>query len=270
MTVLEKIRKPVISIPSQSRLFKTQGVPLIKRTILKLVNSFLKPFGAKIIKSEYGSFDMASAVQRICEHDIPIKCILDIGASNGRWSIDTMDVFPDASYLAIEPLHEQKCALERLKKRCDNFDYVLCVAGDTDNQVVMLNVSDDLDGSAVDGTGGEPRKVTVKTIDAIISEKKLVGPFLLKFDTHGYEIPILNGAANTLDNTNIIIMEVYNFEITDHANRFHEMCLHVEKLGFRCYDIADPMPRPYDKAFWQMDMFFCRSNSRIFTSCRYG
>ena len=242
---------------------------MMKRTILKLANSFLKPFGAKIVRRGSGAFDMSSAVQRIREHDIPIKSILDIGASNGKWSIHTMDVFPSASYLAIEPLHERKDALENLKKRYSNFDYVLCVAGDTDDQEVTLNVSDDLDGSTVDGTGGELRKVPVRTVDAIISERKLGGPFLLKFDTHGYEIPILNGARDTLDRTNVIVMEVYNFEITDLAKRFHEMCLHMEKLGFRCYDIANPMLRLYDKAFWQMDIFFCRSNSRIFTYFHY-
>lgn len=241
----------------------------MKRTVLKLVNSFLKLFGAKIVRSGSEIFDMSSAVERIYEHNIPIKSIIDIGASNGKWSIDTMKVFPSAYYFAIEPLYERKAALENLKKKYNNFDYVICVAGDTDDQEVTLNVSDDLDGSTVDGTGGEIRKVSAKTIDAIISENKLGGPFLIKFDTHGYEIPILNGARDTLDRTNVIVMEVYNFEITDHSKRFHEMCLHMEKLGFRCYDIANPMIRLYDKAFWQMDIFFCRNKSNIFTYAKY-
>ena len=48
--------------------------------------------------------------------------------------------------------------------------------------------------STVDGTDGKPRQVLAKTIGIIASEKKMAGPFLLKFDTHGYEIPILNNA----------------------------------------------------------------------------
>ncbi len=241
----------------------------MKRAILNLTNSFLRPFGAKIVRRQSDAFDMPSAVQRISEHDIPIKSVIDIGASNGKWSMGTMKIFPRASYLAIEPLTEREDALKKLKEKYNNFDYVLCVAGDRDGQQVMLNVSDDLDGSTVDATGGKIRRVPVKTIDVIISETKLEKPFFLKFDTHGYEIPILNGAKDTLYKTNIVMMEVYNFKITEHAIRFHEVCLHMEKLGFRCYDIAGPMLRLYDKAFWQMDMLFCRSNSRIFSYQQY-
>lgn len=237
--------------------------------IINLINSALEIFGVKIVRISDTSFSMISAIQRIVEHDIPIENVIDIGASNGKWSINTMKIFPRACHLAIEPLHEHEMALENIKQKRNNFDYVLCVVGDVDGSQATINVSDDLDGSTIDGIGGEPREVIVRTIDAIIYEKKLGGPFLLKFDTHGYEIPILNGAINTLEKTNIIIMEVYNFKITDRAERFHKMCSHMEKLGFRCYDIADPMLRICDKAFWQMDIFFCRSDSKIFSYSQY-
>lgn len=241
----------------------------MKRALLNLINTFFRPFGAKIVKSESDVFDMSSAVHRIPKHGIPIKSVIDIGASNGKWIMDTIKAFPTASYLAIEPLAEREAALKQLAAKHNNIDYILCVAGETDGQQVMLNVSDDLDGSTVDAIGGNARSVPARTIDSIISEKKLEAPFLLKFDTHGYEIPILNGAKDTLEETNIIIMEVYNFKITDHALRFHEMCLHMEELGFRCYDIAGPMLRLHDNSFWQMDLLFCRSNSNIFSYSQY-
>ena len=99
--------------------------------------------------------------------------------------------------------------------------------------------------------------------------KNLNGPFLLKFDTHGYEVPILRGARKTLENTNVIIMEVYNFYITEHTLLFSEMCDYLSKLGFRCYDLAEPMLRLYDSSFWQVDLFFCRHDSPIFSYSQY-
>ena len=180
-----------------------------------------------------------------------------------------MRTFPRASFLAIEPLHERRDALETLKQRHDSFDYVLCVAGDKDGERATLEVTDDLDGSTVDGTGGRPRSVPVKTVDSIVLDRALEGPFLLKLDTHGYEIPILTGAERTLARTNVVVMEVYNFKITEHALRFHEMCSHMERLGFRCVDIADPMLRLHDNAFWQMDILFARSESGIFSYSEY-
>lgn len=245
----------------------------MRRRIVQAVNWLLTPFGARLVKSNPETLDvtfaMSSAIQRIAEHGIPIRSIIDIGASDGTWSVKTMSTFPRASFLAIEPLHERQDALQRVKQKHDNFDYVLCVAGDKDRGEATLIVSEDLDGSTVDGVGGKPRTVPTRTTDSIVAEKALKGPFLLKLDTHGYEIPILAGAKDTLAKTNVIFMEVYNFNITQHALRFPEMCSHMERLGFRCYDIVGPMLRLHDKAFWQMDILFTRSDSRIFSYKQY-
>lgn len=245
----------------------------MRRRIGQAANSLLAPLGVRIVRAKSDTLDVAfsmpSAIQRIAEHGIPITSIVDIGASDCKWSVDAMKTFPRAFFLAIEPLRERQDALETLKQKHANFDYVLCVAGDKDGEQVTLEVADDLDGSTVDGTGGIPRSVPVKTVDAIVLDKAPKGPFLLKLDTHGYEIPILSGAKDTLAKTNVVIMEVYNFKITDHALRFHEMCSHMERLGFRCYDIASPMLRLHDKAFWQMDVFFARSESGIFSYSQY-
>jgi FkbM family methyltransferase len=241
----------------------------MKKRIVGAVNSLLAPFGVNIVRASDAAFDMPLAIGRIATHQIPIGSVIDIGASDGKWSVNTMKTFPTASFLAIEALQERQDALEKLKQKHHNFDYFICVAGDNDGEQVTLNVSDDLDGSTVNGTGGKPRNITVKTIDAIVAEKQLQGPFLLKFDTHGYEIPILLGAKDTLPHTNAIVMEVYNFQIVDNSLRFHEMCTHMEELGFRCYDIAGPMLRLYDQAFWQMDILFARSDSKIFSYSEY-
>jgi FkbM family methyltransferase len=241
----------------------------MKTRIIQGANSLLTPFGASLVRTTV-ALDMSSAIQRIAEHDIPVRSIIDIGASDGSWSVNVMRTFPRASFLAVEPLRERQGALETLKQKHANFDYLLCVAGDKDAGEATLVVSEDLDGSTVDGSqGGKTRIVPSRTIDSIVAEKDLPGPFLLKFDTHGYEVPILLGAKDTLAKTNVIIMEVYNFKITDHALRFHETCSHMEGLGFRCYDIADPMLRHYDKAFWQMDILFARSDSAFFSYSQY-
>ena len=158
---------------------------LMKHKILKITNSLLRPFGAEIVKNISDHLQMASAIQRIKEHDIRVKTIIDIGASDGKWSLAAMNFFPNASIVAVEPLQERLTALENLKQKYANFDYEICAAGESDVEQITLNVTEDLDGSTVNGTDGEPREVLAKTIDSIISEKKLEGPFLLKFDTHG-------------------------------------------------------------------------------------
>jgi hypothetical protein len=47
------------------------------------------------------------------------------------------------------------------------------------------------------------------------------------------------------------------------------MCAHLEKLGFCIFDMAGPMLRDYDNAFWQMDLFFARNDGRMFAHNSY-
>lgn len=241
----------------------------MKRALLKTINLLLSKFGAKIVNNSHNQFSMSSGLQRIVDHGLEVNSIIDIGASDGKWSMNALPFFPEAQFQAIEPLEEREDALQYLRQKNKRFDYELCVAGNTTNEKVLLNVAKDLDGSTVGGTGGAQRYVKQKTIDSIVRSKKLSGPFLMKFDTHGYELPILEGAKETLLNTNIIIMEVYNFKITQSSLRFHEMCCHMSNIGFLCGDLVDPMHRIYDKSFWQMDIFFYRKDCKIFDHNEY-
>jgi hypothetical protein len=95
------------------------------------------------------------------------------------------------------------------------------------------------------------------------------GPFILKFDTHGFEVPILNGAVKTLQETHYIVMEVYNYRHTAGTLLFYEMCTLLDSLGFRCFNMADPMLRPLDGSLWQMDLFFARKSDAVFNDSRY-
>ena len=246
----------------------------MKQHIVRLANLMLSPLNAKLVRrkpsNENPDLSMGAVLQRLAQRPIPIQTVIDIGASNGQWSVACMGHFPQASYLAVEPLAERQPELEANKQKFPNFDYALCVAGATDGQTAQLNVSPDLDGSTVNGEGsGTSRPCPVRTIDSLVAQKGLKGAYLLKFDTHGYEIPILKGCEEVLSRTAAILMETYNFQLTPDSLRFHEMCLHLEQLGFRPVDLAAPMLRLYDEAFWQVDILFLKSDADTFKHHKY-
>ena len=84
----------------------------MKRAILKLANSILRPYQAQIVKIAPDPFTMTSAIERIRDHDISIDTVIDIGASDGTWSVNAIPFYPSASFLAIKPLQERMAALE--------------------------------------------------------------------------------------------------------------------------------------------------------------
>lgn len=234
---------------------------MLKRTLLNIANMPLRPFGLQIYRD---GLDMESVLSRMPRGARDVATVFDIGASNGRWSRLAMPHFPKARFLAIDPLVEREPELKRLKAQEPRFDYVLSVAGEQANGEVSIAVGDDPDTSTIGGSEGGARKVPSHSIDELCRVKAARGPYLLKFDTHGYEVPILRGATETLRQTSYIVMEVYNFRHTTDTLLFSEMCTLLEGMGFRCFNMVDPLQRPGDRSLWQMDFFFARADDPVF------
>jgi FkbM family methyltransferase len=239
----------------------------MKRKLLGIANAAISPLGIQIYKS---GMDMESAIRQIGRRASDVRTVIDIGASDGRWSRSAMEYFPKSKFIAVDPLVEREAKLKQLKAVNPLFDYVLCVAGEKESDSVSLTVGDDLDGSTVGGNQGVVRTVPSHSIDAIVQMKQCSGPYVLKFDTHGFEVPILNGAANILPETHYIVMEVYNYRHTGGTLLFYEMCALLDTLGFRCFNMADPMHRPLDGCLWQMDLLFARKDNEVFRENGYG
>jgi FkbM family methyltransferase len=213
---------------------------------------------------------MGGLLGRAASRGTRIDTWIDVGASDGSWSLLARHHFPQARFLLFEPLTERQADLARLAKR-QGFIPVPAAAGATAG-IVEFAVDAALDGSGVarPGETQATRPVRVESVDAAVSAHQLTGPFGLKLDTHGYELPVLTGATHVLAHANLLIIESYNFQLGAGTLRFHELCAHLERLGFRCCDLADPMRRPGDGALWQMDLAFARTNDPIFDLNTYA
>jgi FkbM family methyltransferase len=177
--------------------------------------------------------------------------------------------YPTARYLCVEaqPAHEP--ALKKFTADHPNIEFVLAAAGASEGSI-YFNASDLFGGVAsTKPVGGVCITVPVTTLDAQVKRRSLPPPYLIKLDTHGFEVPILAGAAETLVNSAILIIEAYNFQVTDGSLYFHELCQHLGTKGFRCIDLFDPLYRPSDGALWQMDLMFARADRPEFQSKTY-
>lgn len=197
---------------------------------------------------------MESALERAAAtHDI--RGIIDVGASNGSWSLMARRYWPNASFLLIEALADHEEALRAL-----GMEYVLAAAGDRVG-TINFNAPDVFGGAASYGPIADGDfSVPMTTVDIEVQRTGLPGPYLLKLDTHGFEREILYGAATTLERANLLVIEAYNFELRSGAMRFHELCELLGERGFHCLDLADPMHRSKDGVLWQFDLLFGRAD----------
>jgi FkbM family methyltransferase len=192
-----------------------------------------------------------------------------VGASDGRWSLLARKYFSEAFCLLIEAQEGHEKALANVKARMSRFDYIIAAAGDRRGSIFFD--AGDLFGGVASATpvGNHCISVPMVTVDEEVSNRGLSPPFLLKLDTHGFELPILEGAKNTLALASLVVIETYNFKLTAGSLKFHEMCTFMESNGFSCIDVVEPMHRPGDNAFWQMDLLFIPSDSAVFSSNTY-
>ena len=210
---------------------------------------------------------MGFALSRLKNLGINPSTIIDVGAASGSWTKQAIMHWPKATYHLIEPLEEQFGRLQKLQEKYKGIKIHAGVAGEVKNKV-NFSVTGDLDGSGVYGDNAENvRQVDVYPIDELVGSQGT--NFLIKLDTHGYEIPILKGASGTLKKTDALIIEVYGFYVSPTAILFHEISDYLMKIGFRLYDIVDVMRREKDQAFWQADAVYLKSDHPVFSDNRY-
>lgn len=210
-----------------------------------------------------------AALDRILSRGLTINTVVDIGASNGMWSESVMPYFPAAKYLLIEAQDVHAGDLKNFAASHPHVDYVLKAAGEKAG-TIYFDGDEPFSGQAMTERARDGlTEVPVCSIDEEVAARALPGPYLLKFDVHGFELPILRGAKETLKDTALIVMECYNFEIAPESLLFHDMCRHLHDLGFRVADMSEPLWRPHDKMLWQMDIFFVRSDRPEFRHNSY-
>ncbi len=218
----------------------------MRRLIVRLLGHNLT--GA--LRGAFRKTSLEAAVTRIAARGVKIATVIDVGASDGRWSLTVERGWPHARFHLIEASDHWHSALDALVARKPGFSRTMAAAGPSVGQVAFVAGGDPF-GGRVDFS--DPPTVPMVTVDSEVARLGLKPPYLLKLDTHGPEREILSGARETLKHTSLLISEFYNFQAEE--RRWPQMVALIEGMGFRCVDLIDPLWRP-DGKLWQMDFAF--------------
>lgn len=195
------------------------------------------------------------------------KAVIDIGAAHGTFTRQCIGVFPTARYLLVEPLREYQPILMELSKQ---YPSVACrfVAATHRAGEMSLHVHPDLVGSSLyleterdTDVNGTPRVVDAMTLDELVGEAGLNGPFLLKVDVQGAELDVLRGAERTLRVSEYVLLEVSFFEFFHGGPQCSDVIEFMKERGFVPYDIVGLQYRPLDRALSQADIAFVQEDS---------
>lgn len=203
---------------------------------------------------------MQEGLRWLSEHQFEVGTVLDVGASDGRWSKECMRIFPDVSYALYEPqpLHSQK--LDELAAESSQKVTPIKKAVGATGGVTYFDAADQFGGALAETETADTIEVELTSLDQSLVDYELKPPYLLKLDTHGFERSILAGATQTLAQSNVLIIESYNYRITEEAFLFWELCAYLAERGFQTVDLVDTLHRKYDSSLWQMDLIFVKSD----------
>ncbi|HZQ08327.1 MAG TPA: FkbM family methyltransferase [Anaerolineae bacterium] len=187
--------------------------------------------------------------------------VLDIGAAHAKFTRACYELFPNANYLLVEPLMEFRASLNAIPREIPR-SIIESVAVGNRNGTAMIHVHRDWDGSSLyretEGpqVDGVERKVPLKTLDTLVREHRLPGPYLLKVDVQGAELDVLSGALKTLPQCEYVLLETTFFQFFIGGAQFADIIDFMRERGFVVYDLFGLLYRPLDGALAQADVAF--------------
>lgn len=237
------------------------------------MNKRIRRLAGVIRKKWMQADEMDQALDHLKAKGFAPRVVLDIGAAKGYWSLRAGWRWKDARFFMIDPLVESEPALKEIVRKDPRFAYVLCAAGAERGSVVM-NVTPDFDGSsALDYPGADPsrkRTIPVETIDNLLAEGKLAPPEMVKIDVQGFEMHVLRGGQRMFDTAEVFIIETNLYRFMPDCPLLHEVVAYMAERGYRIFDLAGNLRRPFENDLAQIDVVFVSDRSRLVSSNRWA
>lgn len=218
---------------------------------------------------------LTAALHRLRSHVDRIGTLVAIGSGDGRDMATFATFWPDAHVLLVDMDERFRDDWAELAATMPRLVTEVAALSASDGEIAMRKT--DRTGGTVlaDGQATRPgdRIVPSYRLDTLIERHALPPPYFLKFDTHGAELPILAGSRATLERTELLMIEAYNFQfdfMTEPNLTFDQLVGHLRADGFRCADLCDPLWRPSDDLLWQLHLFFLRADHPAFASSKFG
>ena len=173
------------------------------------------------------------------------RTILEVGAADGRDAARYADDFPDAQVYAFEPVPE---SFERLRARTEanpRLHAIHCALGSR-RGIASFNVANWLDSSSllpprVTGSSFDAYHAVTKTIevpmdtiDAFCGDHDIQHIDLLKMDTQGAELMVIEGAAKMLRSgaIRLIYSEVQFLQLYEGAALADQITAKLRQFGY--------------------------------------
>ena len=237
------------------------------RQIKKAVRSLLHPASRKALKHGVApSFEHFEILQGLNN----IKCLVDVGANVGQFSLLCKIVHPNVAIHAFEPLkeaadtflhvlgHETDVQLHRHAIGSKAADQYINVTARSDSSSLL---APDAQSRIFPGTHAVSKEtVRVLPLQDVLSDADILSPALLKIDVQGYEGEVLKGSERLLDSFDWIYCEASFIELYLGQPLADKIISWLAARDFQLVSVQSSDARLQNGRTVQADFLFKRSN----------
>jgi len=193
---------------------------------------------------------------------VPVRTIVDAGASDGHISRRLARLFPSAGVYGFEPHPMYRRGLEALAQSEPRFSPEFDALSDHEGRQVLhitaspgntslLAPNEQLEGISPEGHHIiESLEVSVTTLEAWAHRRGVESVDIMKFDIQGGELAALRGAGDLLNTVRAIYSEIwFNMPYEDGAS-WAEIDLLLRSFGLILHDIYKPKYGPGGVLTW--------------------
>jgi FkbM family methyltransferase len=216
------------------------------------------------------SFRMVSSLMR---QGIVPRTVIDVGANVGQFAVACAKIFPGVTVHSFEPLPG---CVERLKRNVARLGdvHVYPLALGAEGGEVTMHVNSHSHSSSILALGERHRrafpgarevdaiKVNISTLDLQMKSMSLERPVLLKLDVQGYEPQVLEGATETLNKVDYVLLEASFRPMYEGERTFMDIAKTMQDHGFEFLRPVDWLRDPHNGEVLQIDALFMKSGCR--------
>lgn len=204
-----------------------------------------------------------------------IECVLDVGANAGQFGKSLRKLGYTGRIISFEPMDRARSELERVASVDPNWEVFALALGRERAELQLQIFADDTfsslhdlrgEASAVFGeyvakTGAQ--SVRVERLDDLWSRLfggRSASPVLLKSDTQGHDLEVLQGAEQSLRQVAAVLSEASIERIYENSPTLAELADYLERRGFRASGYYPFSHRADSLAMVELDAFFVRAS----------
>jgi len=199
--------------------------------------------------------------------ELGVETVLDVGANHGESALELHEKLPNAKVISFEPLADSYAVMQgNLKGESWWRGFNLAVgaeSGEAEIHRSEYSMSSSLLPMAAlhkenypYTAGSSVQKIQVTRLDDVLAKEGIEGPFLLKLDVQGFELPALMGSTDTLVHCRAIICETSFVELYQGQHLFSDVAAFLQERGFAYAGSSGQRNSPINGRPLQQDAIF--------------